>query len=103
MISVTGKKWMEKKTNKNFVINVAIAIPAANPGTSLSLKSVSPWSMVGNVVTIASFLALGSYVKIQMNENTIQENRGGYEYTSIVDVVDNFLIDLQKLLSKYKV
>ena len=78
--------------NKNFVINVAIAIPAANPGTSLSLKSVSPWSMTGNVVTIVSFLALGSYVKIQMNENTIQENRGGYEYTSMVDVVDNFLI-----------
>ena len=78
--------------NKNFVINVAVAIPAANPGTSLSLKSASPWSMVGNVVTIASFLALGSYVKIQMNENTIQENRGGYEYTSITDVVDNFLI-----------
>ena len=65
--------------NTTFVVNVTVAIPAATPvGTSLSLKSASPWSMVGNIVTIASYLATTTYVKIQMNESAIEDNYGGY-------------------------
>ena len=79
--------------NTTFVVNVTVAIPAAGPpGTSLSLKSASPWSMVGNIVTIASYLAATTYVKIQMNESAIEDNYGGYEYTKLYDVIDNFLI-----------
>ena len=92
-------------SNTTFVVNILVAIPAANPGTRLSLKSTSPWAMTGNVVTITSFLALGSYVKIQMNQSAIENNYGGYEYTRLVDVIDNFLIayvGVGKLLSSVK-
>ena len=72
-----------------FVCNLNIAIPS---GATLSLNSPLPWSMTGNIVTIASYLAATTYLKIQLNENTLQQSRGNYEYTRLVDVIDNFLI-----------
>jgi hypothetical protein len=78
--------------NKNFIVNIVVSIPAANPGTNLSLKSASPWSVVGNIVTVSSYLALGTYLKIQMNKSAVEDNYGGYEYTRLVDAIDNFLI-----------
>jgi hypothetical protein len=75
-----------------FACNITLAIPASAAGIALSLNSPLPWSMVGNVVTIASYLAATTYLKIQLNENTLQEGRGSYEYTRLNDVIDNFLI-----------
>jgi len=75
-----------------FECNITLAIPADAAGIALSLNSPLPWSMVGNVVTIASYLAATTYLKIQLNENTLQEGRGSYEYTRLSDVIDNFLI-----------
>jgi hypothetical protein len=75
-----------------FICNIVVAIPAANPGVALSLNSPLPWSMTANIVTIASYLAAFTYIKIQLNENVIQESRGSYEYTRLNDVIDNFLI-----------
>ena len=75
-----------------FICNIAVAIPINNPGVTLSLNSPSPWTMSGNIVTINSYLAAFSYIKIQLNENTLQESRGSYEYTRLNDVIDNFLI-----------
>ena len=66
-----------------------ITIPS---GVPLTLNSPLPWSMTANIVTIASYLAEFTYIKIQLNENVIQENRGSYEYTRLNDVIDNFLI-----------
>jgi hypothetical protein len=73
-----------------FVCNITLAIPVA--GIALSLNSPLPWSMTANVVTIASYLAAFTYIKIQLNENVIQESRGSYEYTRLTDVVNNFLV-----------
>ena len=75
-----------------FVCNITLAIPAGVVGIALSLNSPLPWSMIGNVVTIASYLPATTYLKIQLNENTLQEGRGSYEYTRLNDVIDNFLI-----------
>ena len=75
-----------------FICNIAVAIPINNPGVTLSLNSPFPWTMSGNIVTINSYLAAFSYIKIQLNENTLQESRGSYEYTRLNDVIDNFLI-----------
>jgi hypothetical protein len=75
-----------------FVVNITLGIPASAAGIALSLNSPLPWSMVGNVVTIASYLAATTYLKIQLNENTLQEGRGSYEYTRLSEVIDNFLI-----------
>ena len=79
-------------SNLVFVCNITSAggIPAIP--TTLSFVSAEPYSMVGNIITIVNFLALGTYVKIQLNESTIQQQYGNYEYTRLTDVIDNFLI-----------
>tara|TARA_R110002012_G_scaffold126448_4_gene278378 strand:+ start:1061 stop:2512 length:1452 start_codon:yes stop_codon:yes gene_type:complete len=71
----------------------------------LSIRRVNVWTMAGNIVTIIGNLAAGTYVKIQMNENTINQNNGDYEYTKLTDVIDNFLIayvGVGKLISSVK-
>jgi hypothetical protein len=73
----------------NFVCNLTTAI---SPSVTLTLNSPLPWSMTGNIVTIASYLAAFTYLKIQLNDDVLQESRGSYEYTRLNDVIDNFLI-----------
>ena len=90
--NVTYGTVVSVTNSTTFVCNIVAAIPAANPGVTLTLNSPLPWSMIGNVVTIASYLAAFTYIKIQLNENVIQESRGSYEYTRLNDVIDNFLI-----------
>ena len=72
-----------------FVCNLVANLPE---NINLTLNSPLPWSMVGNTVTVASYLAATTYLKLQLTEETIEENRGGYEYTRLVDVIDNFLV-----------
>ena len=52
----------------------------------------TPWTMVNNLVTVSQSLTAGTYLKIQMNENTLDNMHGSYEYTRLNDVIDNFLI-----------
>ena len=90
--NVTYGTVVSVTNSTTFVCNIVAAIPAANPGITLTLNSPLPWSMTANIVTIASYLAEFTYIKIQLNENVIQESRGSYEYTRLNDVIDNFLI-----------
>ena len=60
--------------------------------TQLSIRRITTWTMVGNTVTAIGSLTSGTYLKIQMNQNTMHDNNGSYEYTRLVDVIDNFLI-----------
>ena len=60
--------------------------------TQLSIRRITTWTMVGNTVTVIGSLTSGTYLKIQMNQNTMHDNNGSYEYTRLVDVIDNFLI-----------
>ena len=61
--------------------------------TALSVRRISPWTMSSaNVITVTESLTAGTYLKIQMNESAMQQNNGGYEYTTLYDVIDNFLI-----------
>ena len=53
---------------------------------------LQPWTMVNNLVTVSQSLTAGTYLKIQMNENTLDNMHGSYEYTRLNDVIDNFLI-----------
>ena len=90
--NVTYGTVVSVTNSTTFVCNIVAAVPAANPGVALTLNSPLPWSMIGNVVTIASYLSATTYLKIQLNENTLQEGHGSYEYTRLNDVIDNFLI-----------
>jgi hypothetical protein len=75
-----------------FVCDITLAAGIPGVATALSFSSPLPWSMVGNIVTIASYLAANTYIKIQLTEAALEQSTGNYEYTRLADVVDNFLI-----------
>ena len=57
------------------------------------LRRLTPWQMsTPNIITIIGSLTLNTYVKIELNEDAKENNFGGYEYTRLNDVIDNFLI-----------
>ena len=76
-------------TTTTFTCTVAIQIPAS---TVLTFKFAEPYTEAGNIITISSYLAAASYVKIQLIESAIEDNYGEYSYTRLTDVIDNFLI-----------
>jgi len=76
-------------TTTTFTCTVAVQIPA---NTALTFKFAEPYTEAGNIITINSYLAAGSYVKIQLIESAIEDNHGEYSYTRLTDVIDNFLI-----------
>jgi len=76
-------------TTTTFTCTVTVQIPA---NTALTFKFAEPYTEAGNIITINSYLAAGSYVKIQLIESAIEDNHGEYSYTRLTDVIDNFLI-----------
>jgi hypothetical protein len=75
------------------VANLATALIV---GDVVTFKFVSPWTEANNVVTVNSALpgtvTIPTYLKIQMNDDTLGDMHGSYEYTRLIDVIDNFLI-----------
>ena len=76
-------------TTTTFTCTVTVQIPA---NTALTFKFAEPYTEAGNIITINSYLAASSYVKIQLIESAIEDNHGEYSYTRLTDVIDNFLI-----------
>lgn len=58
----------------------------------LTFQFASPWTEAGNIITVAAKLTSGNYLKIQMNEDTLWDMHGSYEYVKLDDIVNNFLI-----------
>ena len=58
----------------------------------LTFSNASPFTAINNIVTVNVFLAAGTYLKIQLNEDTMHDNNGSYGYTTLHDIIDNFLI-----------
>ena len=50
------------------------------------------YTVSGNTVTVTAGLAAGNYLKVQLTENTVWNNYGGYSYTSLADVITNYMI-----------
>jgi len=76
--------------NTNVTCNITTQIP---PSTDLRFQFASPWTMSSqNIITVAASLTINTYLKIQLNENTLDDVHGDYEYTRLNDVIDNFLI-----------
>ena len=61
-------------------------------GETLTFGNTNPFTALNNIVTVNIFLNAGTYLKIQLNEDTMQDSNGSYEYTRLMDVIDNFLI-----------
>ena len=96
--TITGNPTGAKVVSMNqgtFVVTLdtAIAIPGAAATNAVNFKFDQPWSMLTpNVITIAASLAATSYFKIQLNDDTLWDTHGSYEYTRLYDIIDNFLI-----------
>jgi hypothetical protein len=75
--------------NTTFICNLSAQIPNS---TSLRFQFASPWTEVNNIVTVAAKLTSGNYLKIQMNEDTLWDMHGSYEYAKLDDIINNFLI-----------
>jgi len=69
--------------------NITTQIPAS---TDLRFQFVSPWTEANNIVTVNASLPASTYLKIQMNEDTLWDMHGDYSYTRLDDVINNFLI-----------
>ena len=61
------------------------------------------YQAVGNVITLGSNLVATDILLIQLQTPTIWDNYGSYAYTSLVDIVNNFMVayvGLDKLLPR---
>ena len=77
-------------TTTTFTCTILVEIPPQ--ATALTFKFAEPYSEAGNIITVNSYLAANSYIKIQLIESAIENNHGEYAYTRLTDVIDNFLI-----------
>ena len=58
--------------------------------------------VVGNTITLANPLAVGNVFMVKLRESSIWENYGNYAYTSLEDVINNFMfayVGYQKLIA----
>mgnify|MGYP001196039031 FL=1 len=60
--------------------------------TTYTLKYVNDGSKVNSIITLGAAQAVGTYVKVQLKENAVQNNYGSYEYIKLNDIVNNFLV-----------
>tara|TARA_R110000787_G_scaffold25598_2_gene71885 strand:+ start:855 stop:2270 length:1416 start_codon:yes stop_codon:yes gene_type:complete len=91
---ITGNPTAAKITvvnGINITLDKAIALAGAAT-TPVTFQFDAPFTMSGNIITIADTIPNATYVKIQLKDTAVQENRGSYEYTKLHDVIDNFLI-----------
>jgi hypothetical protein len=79
--------------NTQLTINKALPTGGLPNATALSVRRITTWTMSSpNIISVPQSLTAGTYLKIQMNEATLNNMHGSYEYTRLVDVIDNFLI-----------
>jgi len=49
-------------------------------------------AQTNSIITLGLNQSVGTYVKVQLKEGAVQNNYGGYEYVSIKDIVNNFIV-----------
>ena len=74
--------------NTNLVDSPIANYTVINNGTALT---VGNYSVLNNVVTVSVGLAVGELI-IKLNQNAINNNYGSYEYISLDDVINNFMV-----------
>ena len=56
--------------------------------TTFSLSNTS----AGSVITLGNQQAIGTYVKVQLKSEAVENNYGGYEYIKLKDIINNFIV-----------
>ncbi len=60
--------------------------------TSYSLSYTADGTNTTSTITLGVQQPIGTYIKVQLKEGAVQNNYGGYEYISLNDVVNNFIV-----------
>tara|TARA_A100001391_G_scaffold165279_1_gene125138 strand:+ start:858 stop:2081 length:1224 start_codon:yes stop_codon:yes gene_type:complete len=60
--------------------------------TSYSLSHTADGTNTTSTITLGVQQPIGTYIKVQLKEGAVQNNYGGYEYISLNDVVNNFIV-----------
>ena len=79
--------------NTQLTLNQNLPAGGIPTTTVLSIRRITVWQMLTpNIITIPQSLTINTYIKIELTEAARENNFGSYEYTRLVDVIDNFLI-----------
>ena len=60
--------------------------------TAYTLTFTKDGSKTNSIITLGLAQAVGTYVKVQLKENAVEDNYGGYEYIKLNDIVNNFIV-----------
>ena len=60
--------------------------------TTYALSYTNDGAKVNSIITLGAAQAVGTYVKVQLKEDAVQNNYGSYEYIKLNDIVNNFLV-----------
>ena len=58
-----------------------------------------------SIITLGAGQPAGTYVKVQLKETAVEDNYGSYEYISLKDIVNNFIVGYvgqDKIISRAK-
>ena len=88
----------------NYALN-NFKLYTAAPGAAGYTEYVAAYTVTGNTISITAALVVGTSVVVQLKKldggnfgnrdafgNTVEENYGGYSYTKLNDVINNFLV-----------
>ena len=82
-------------TDPDYTLNNFYIYTSPNGLSNWTLYNTA-FTLVGginnSVVTLGLQQAIGIYVKVQLKEEAVENNYGGYEYVSLKDIVNNFIV-----------
>ena len=60
--------------------------------TTYTLTFSQDGAKTNSIITLGAGQPAGTYVKVQLKETAVEDNYGSYEYISLKDVVNNFIV-----------
>jgi len=101
------------QTSFTWTGDVALVLSSSNVSTSnfklfknnSELVPVTDYTLSNNIITLAVAASLNDVIKIQLIQPAINNNYGNYEYVSLKDIVNNFMVayvGMDKLIPRCK-
>jgi len=84
-----------KSFSCSFNTDLVSAISGAvnsNFSVKVNAVTVTAYTMSGNIVTFTTAPIANSTVLVTLNSDALMSNYGGYQYISLVDVINNFIV-----------
>jgi len=88
---VMGSSTSWDPTDPNYALN-NFDIYTSPTGIDQWTLYITTFSLTDNVIVLGNQQPIGTYVKCQLKESAVENNYGGYEYTSLNDIVNNFIV-----------